>query len=662
MYSHLLYNSAAVGFENGWFLNNKLSPIGKIQQSANHWLQKNGMPGTMLTPTAVLTDFQCGWSFPRHLYTGNTYRVWGTIPYESGDYLTNNVMDMIYPGYQDSSYFHDETGFLTPTPYSDSADNLLSDAPLWLLDRYSLIIAADDLKGRLETKDKLTEYVRHGGRLVLTAGNIAEFNGLAGISVSQKQNADPNEPILFSDGTKIKENGPFDWYKMTLPEGSNILAKYKDQPVAAKVPFGKGSIIVLASDWGISSKSAVSKTIDNNVDQHLINPYPMLAHVRAVMDSELKRTVLFDVGDGLGSIVCRKEKGVYTIGIFNNDFKEKPFRINSKIGKIESVKELPVDTSERSAVGFLPEGFEKSDCGKHSDKTMAGADVRIFEVRVQEQNIEEIARIVPDPNPKNRFLALREYRPIKEQILIRPTFFQHYDGVVVDWKYLNERTIDTVKKEAGWLRRHKVRVAVDFTSGMNLFPDLRLVKNDLPEYDKSLRIIREVIDKAVIWGAETAVISGHKLPETSYDPQQGFKDMRESFIELSKYARSKNMTLAVRIGLNYPRNIAEMNQIVNADPGKTIRFVPALRHLNEFFGSNPSKEAINKTAFVLLSGSLKDPVNGGYWTENAPLYKGEPIDGAFDIIRKCKDLPIFFDSFYKNQNEEYRDLMFLKNK
>ena len=45
--------------------------------------------------------------------------------------LTDGVLDMLYPGYQDSSYFRDERGFLTATPYGDSADCLLSDAPPW---------------------------------------------------------------------------------------------------------------------------------------------------------------------------------------------------------------------------------------------------------------------------------------------------------------------------------------------------------------------------------------------------------------------------------------------------------------------------------------------------------------------------------------------------
>jgi len=142
LYSHILYNCVAAGFENGWFEGDKLSPIGRIQQSAQRWVKENGQPGVMHTPVALLLDFYSGWSFPRHLYSSDVYRVWGNRPYEAGDYLTDAVLDMLYPGYQDSSYFHDESGFIAPTPFGDIADCLLSDAPLWALDRYAVVIVA----------------------------------------------------------------------------------------------------------------------------------------------------------------------------------------------------------------------------------------------------------------------------------------------------------------------------------------------------------------------------------------------------------------------------------------------------------------------------------------------------------------------------------------
>jgi len=95
----------------------------------------------------LMLDFFAGWTFPRHLYTSDVYRVWGNLPYEEGDYLTDGVLDMVYPGYQNASYFHDESGFIAPTPYGDMADCLLGDAPAWLLARYPLLVIAGELGG-----------------------------------------------------------------------------------------------------------------------------------------------------------------------------------------------------------------------------------------------------------------------------------------------------------------------------------------------------------------------------------------------------------------------------------------------------------------------------------------------------------------------------------
>jgi len=78
LYSHVLYNCVAVGFEMQWFEGEKLSPVGHIQQSAQRWVKEHGQPGVMHTPVALLLDSCSGWTFPRHLYSRNVYRVWAT--------------------------------------------------------------------------------------------------------------------------------------------------------------------------------------------------------------------------------------------------------------------------------------------------------------------------------------------------------------------------------------------------------------------------------------------------------------------------------------------------------------------------------------------------------------------------------------------------------
>ncbi len=85
--------------------------------------------------------------------------------------------------------------------------------------------------------------------------------------------------------------------------------------------------------------------------------------------------------------------------------------------------------------------------------------------------------------------------PIQDEVLLRPTFFQHFDGVAVDWKYVANRDQAALEQEAGWIGLQKLRVLVDLTSGVNLFPDLRLVDNIKPDYARSMASIREVVEK-----------------------------------------------------------------------------------------------------------------------------------------------------------------------
>ncbi len=489
LYSHILYNSMLAGFESGWIEKDELTPIGRIQRAANRWVKEIGQPGVMQTPIALMVDFYSGWSFPRHLYTSDVYRVWGNLPYERGDYLTHSVLEMLYPGYQDSSYFHDETGFLTATPYGDSADVLLSDAPGWLLDRYPLLVIAGDVQIDEELRDKLGAYVRSGGRLVVP-GTLARRARL-------------------------------DFAHAVLPGN-----------------YG------MAACAGSPGKSAV--------DLHLANPCPLLEESRAILDSEFRAQTLFEAGDGLSVIVCRRAPRDYTIGIANNSLRARPFAIHSRIGRIASVRELPLDQSEKGAAGHLPEGFETAVIGVSDAQNIAGGDIRIFRVTLSEENVTETKHVVPQPRPRNRVLTVRGSRPIKEEILARPTFFQHYDGILVDWKYLHDRTVDALTRESRWIRLQSLRVMVDLSSGINLYPDLRLVDNIRSEYEASLAVIEDVLSKMKTLGAKDLILALDRVPENNITSKATWESWEATLRRIATDAHAQGVTVHLRVAPTRP--------------------------------------------------------------------------------------------------------------
>ena len=641
IYNHILYNSAHVGMEWSFFDGEKLSPIGRIQQAAGEWMQDNGQPGVMLTPMAVMTDFFAGWTFPRHLYSQNTYRVWGNLPYEPGDFLTDGVFDLLYPGYRDASYYFDETGFLTPTPYGDSADCLLSDAPGWLLARYPLLVVGGELSGGAEIRDKLATYVHNGGHLVVSAGNVAKMpGGLAGVRVSGKALPFAAKQHVDIEPSPLCEDNAFELLPLEFPANSKVLARCGETPAVVELSHGKGTITVLAAPFGVGAEPAESGKIAKSPDQTpqslshrwnnqqyicgpipdtierpLPKPFPLLKHVAAVLERAFHRHVMFEAGRDLQVVTCRKSQGVYTVGIFNNMLKPLPFSIVSHCGTIESVRELPIDGSERGEIGHLPSGIDVATIGTNGPKTIAGGDVRIFEVRLQEELVREIPHVVPPARPRGRVLPLRKLCSIKEEILARPTFFEHYDSVLVDWRYLHERRIKSVEKESAWLARQGLRVIVDLSSGINLYPDIRLVENHAEEYATGMKKIDDVLERMTAIGARDLVIAGHCPPELGFNREQTDASTDKTVGDICRRAEKRGITVYLRVlplgsPDNYlgkpPTNLAEAIEMIGRIDAKNLRLAPSTAC---FAGAEPmndklAAEAGEKIGLWMAGGRL----------------------------------------------------------
>ena len=668
LYSHVLYNCMLVGFEMGWLDGGVLSPIGRIQQAANQWVKKNDQPGVMQTPVALMLDFFCGWSFPRNANTDKLYRVWGNLPYGAGDHLTDGVLDMLYPGYQDSSYFHDESGFIAPTPYGDAADCLLSDAPGWLLARYPLLVIGGELGGGAEIRDKLTEYAANGGRLIITAGNIASLpGGLAGIQVAESlQRLEPGTAVQVAD-ERVVETSAFDLMPLSVPRDARTLVRCGERPVVVEVACGRGSIVVFANPFGICAEPATAERPSSEIDRPLPNPYPLLKHVRAILDAEFRSQMLFEVGDGLSLITCRKDRGEYTIGICNNALRMQPFSIRSYCGEIESISELPLDKCEKAAVGYLPEGFESAQTGKSDENTIAGGDVRIFAVRVHEEGVLEIPHITAPPRPRGRSLSLGRPRSIKEAALGRPTLFEHFDGVMVDWRYLHERTRDALSSEAGWIKRQGLRVTVDLTSGVNLYPDLRFVDNIREEHAASMATIRDILAKMQILGARDLILSLHPVPPSNYTREQTWRSFRRTLARLCRRAAPLGITLYLRprhrewsathhsmwACATGPEDTVPLIECVGMDNLRLA--VSAAQLLANRIEPQQAKKLLGDKAGLWLVSAPEFDIAGKAWNVNAPVAGSSDLGRIAELLAIFPDAPLVFDAVYRNQDEEYLD-------
>jgi hypothetical protein len=595
LYSHIFYNSAFVGFENSWFEGEELSPIGTIQQSAKKWVAEHGEPGKMIAPVALMLGFDSGWSFPRHLYTGATYRVWGNIPYGVEDHFVNGVIDMFYPGYTDASYFHDERGFATATPYGDALDCILSDSESWLLNQYEVIVCAIRLLDTdQELRDKLDQYVEQGGHLVLLAGSFG-------------------------------------------------LLQYKIEHTNGEVTIIEGEPL----------DSVEASEIANEVDIPLLNPRPLFKRIIDQLDPIFAGTRIFAAGEGLSLITCRRSEGDYTLCIANNSLEPKPFAIQSFRGDIQAIEELPLDQSEKTAVGYLPTGFANAPVGESSDTTIAGGDIRIFRVKIAETGLTELPQATPPPRPKGQILPMRDARSIKEFVLARPTFFEHFDGVLVDGRYLRERDKTAIVDDAGWIERQGLNVYVDASSSINLYPDLRLVNNIEKDYTATQAWFVDVLDKMQTLGARRLLISLHRVPENNITVEETYASFEQTVKWLAAEAATREVTVLLRTS---PRTgLAEVLDMVDRVAAENLLIAPSVAQAIDNKGiPGRLKDVAGKIGLWCVGAPGYDEA-GSLWTCHLPIASSIFDHAVPKIIAIAPETPCLLDVVYPDWDEEYLD-------
>lgn len=662
IYTHLFYNCVAVGFEGSMRIDDKtLSPIGKIQQQAVKWVDKNADPGVMYTPVAVMVDFLSGWSFPRHLYSRDAYKVWGNLPYEKADYMTDNMLNVLYPGYQDASYYHDERGFIAPTPFGDMTDCLMSDAPLWVLKQYPLLVIADELRPGQEIKDKLEAYAQAGGHLVITAGSLKNLpQGIAGITTDGTVSV-LSAPVTYQDKT-IQEVGSYALASLSLPGNARILQSSGTNPAVAEVDFGKGRVTVIASPYAVPEQAQCALPVKVEEDKPLPTPYPMLRHVQAYMEDVFAGLELFDTDPQLSLVTCMQGQNDYTVLVTNSSWEPRRFNIQAKQGKIASIQELSINQDELKALGYTPKVVTTAS-GRNAGDLIAGGSVRAYRIKMKDMPVEVLPEVPSIPNTQDCGLTLRDIRNLKEEILSRPTFFEHYDRAVIDWRYLEDREEATLKQEAGWLGRQKLKISVDLTSGLNLYPDLRIVENDPPVYKKSMERMKQVIDKMAVLGADELVISSQRPIENNYTMEQFNQSLVASFQELADYASRKNIRLLFRPSYRrVAETVGDAIEVTKKVNRSNFLLAPSVALLLNDEANLDANLSLLKQAGVknLIVAAPRRDMHNQVWNMNIPVYQyGKPE--LFTKIREAfPGSRLIMDGLYTSQDEEYLDTKALK--
>ena len=250
MFNRYLYNSVILDFEgalfeHAWWSANgdgPLSPLGLIQQDAVKFVSAHPQPGVMHAPVALLLDHFAGW-MPARTWT-TAYQVWGYLPYDPGDYLTHTVLAMLYPGYEDCGWYHDERGTICNTPYGDMADVLHSDAAAWVLRQYGVIVAAGNLfTADAELRDKFDAYAFSGGTFIVTAKNAHRLWPEWRIGPLRQF---PTDTVIeWKDGTHTNEPQAMELSDISLPGEAEVLARCGETPAVVRLRRGNGETLLL---------------------------------------------------------------------------------------------------------------------------------------------------------------------------------------------------------------------------------------------------------------------------------------------------------------------------------------------------------------------------------------------------------------------------------
>ena len=678
MYAQILYNSGYVSFEGGWFYKaqqESLSPIGLIQHHAFRWtqgIQPLLAQGVHVPTVALFLDFFSGWTAPRLKQA--IFRTWSNLPYTAGDYLTDNLIRKVYPHYQDASYFHDETGVNSPSPYGDLLDVLLSDSPTWVLKQYDTIIISSEITGGLEVETNLLKYVEMGGHLVITVGNLIKFRKGA-FNVTSDMSCHPvpagSEVVFISEANFVED------YNMTVcdlnvelpPSDYFVIAKLlNNNPLIVLIPYqgndNGGTVTIFATPFAISSNQVATPI--SEVDITLPSPYPLLNHSRKMFSYILANASIFysETNLTLVQMLLNSSKDEYLVLVSNPELREQPLKWGSHGGDMEIIEELPLDQSEKGAVGYLPDGYEDANIGKSTSTTIAGGDTRLFRVQVKQTDerssgFKYIPEVSPKPRPKGIGLHLRHLEhSIRYEILRRPTFFQHYDSVVIDYSYLITKDNDFLADDRQWLLQQGVSIYVDGSPSIDLFPTLRFVTDDPAAYNRTLASLTSLMYKMSIIGSHDFIVSLHGFPADE-TKNQSCKDFNATIHYLSNLGTQLNITVHMLDTPKNPFSLMPLTRWLDENALSSVKIVLNLAQLVNYGESYKYDTVIQSQSSLLYVTAPGWDSYGNSYCNNVPIVN---VNASTKIavskmlrhvctLRQCS---YNFSTFYTRQSHEHQ--------
>ena len=461
---------------------NKLfpSPLGKFMARAAKLIEEFGPVGPVQTPVALISEFSNTWNSPS-FDKGINFTILGGLPYAPGDYQMHGIRNFFYPHYLQCELVYDNTlgedYAITPTPYGECVDFLLSDVRQQALSRYGLLVwtGVPPIAPSM-VRDKLLMHVKDNGGRVVLFGAVARSMFPEWFTNKPAEKIASRAQIVYGGKTftetsdftlEMLKDGPY-----TKIPSLKVLATANGKPLIVECMDG---LVLVLSDYGINTTPTINPSSAKWRPGELITeiPHTLLNHARLLLNDEVTRQTLFTVGnEKLHYVVTHPKDGEYVLGIFNDYLKSEPFTIKSYIGTIKSLTEVDLKDNKaelKSVVGgiaYAPTGLRDSpelplNYGLSDASHIEGRDFRLFRIKIEESGVRSMPAIRYPSRPAGRVLAVAGLENIRQYLQGISMFFSWFDGIKVDVAALLSLEDSWLVEQGHWLDRRGVRVVVD---------------------------------------------------------------------------------------------------------------------------------------------------------------------------------------------------------
>jgi hypothetical protein len=202
-----------------------------------------------------------------------------------------------------------------------------------------------------------------------------------------------------------------------------------------------------------------------------------------------------------------------------------------------------------------------------------------------------------------------------------------------------------------------LKLLIDLTSGINLFPDLRLLDNIRQDYSASLAAIEDVMGKMEIFPAHDLILSLHRYPENDFTDEQAWQSFERTLRQLCERARRREVTVHLRLRVSTPpENLKKAVEFVRRVGASNLRLAPSTAFLL-------AKKVDLEEATRLLGGQVglwlvdtpQIDIAGQVWNGNGPIRGYQDSQSLAKILAIAPEAPLVIDVLYKNHDEEYLD-------